>query len=331
MPNIENNTVLIGGMGYVGSAIVDYFNSKDMATTIIDNNIYNKKINEKKNNQYINIDTRKVDDLLKYNFSNKNIIILSGLVGDPITAKYPEASIEINENSLIKFISKLENYKKLIFISTCSNYGLSESEEPLNEKAALNPISLYSKSKVAVETFLTKSNKDYTILRFATAFGHSSNMRFDLTLNEFTALQYFNKYLEVYDYETSRPYCHVKDFARVIKKIILSDKKITNKEIFNVGSDENNISKKDLISLIAKKTGNKNYKLIEDSKDKRNYIVDFSKVKKELEFTPEFNIEDGIEEIINKLEDDEYALNKNFDMLFNYYGNYSIPKNNLKI
>mgnify|MGYP001184519379 FL=1 len=331
MPNIENNTVLIGGMGYVGSALVDYFNSKDMATTVIDNNIYSKKIKEKENNQYINIDTRKVDDLLKYNFLNKNIIILSGLVGDPITAKYPEASIEINENSLIKFISKLENYKKLIFISTCSNYGLSESEEPLNEEAALNPISLYSKSKVAVETFLTKSNKDYTILRFATAFGHSSNMRFDLTLNEFTAMQYFNKYLEVYDYETSRPYCHVKDFARVIEKIILFDKKITNKQIFNVGSDKNNISKKDLISLIAKKTGNKNYKLIEDSKDKRNYIVDFSKVKKELKFTPEFNIEDGIEEIINKLEGDEYELNKNFDMLFNYYGNYLIPKNNLEI
>ncbi len=331
MPNIENNTVLIGGMGYVGSAIVDYFNSKDMSTTVIDNNIYSKKIKEKENNQYINIDTRKVDDLLKYNFLNKNIIILSGLVGDPITAKYPEASIEINENSLIKFISKLENYKKLIFISTCSNYGLSESEEPLNEEAALNPISLYSKSKVAVETFLTKSNKDYTILRFATAFGHSSNMRFDLTLNEFTAMQYFNKYLEVYDYETSRPYCHVKDFARVIEKIILFDKKITNKQIFNVGSDRNNISKKDLISLIAKKTGNKNYKLIEDSKDKRNYIVDFSKVKKELKFTPEFNIADGIEEIINKLEGDEYKLNKNFDMLFNYYGNYLIPKNNLEI
>lgn len=331
MPNIENNTVLIGGMGYVGSAIVDYFNSKDMSTTVIDNNIYSKKIIEKENNQYINIDTRKVDDLLKYNFLNKNIIILSGLVGDPITAKYPEASIEINENSLIKFISKLENYKKLIFISTCSNYGLSESEEPLNEEAALNPISLYSKSKVAVETFLTKSNKDYTILRFATAFGHSSNMRFDLTLNEFTAMQYFNKYLEVYDYETSRPYCHVKDFARVIEKIILFDKKITNKQIFNVGSDKNNISKKDLISLIAKKTGNKNYKLIEDSKDKRNYIVDFSKVKKELKFTPEFNIADGVEEIINKLEGDEYKLNKNFDMLFNYYGNYLIPKNNLEI
>ena len=318
-------------MGYVGSAIVDYFNTKDMATTVIDNNIYSKKIIEKENNQYINIDTRKVDDLLKYNFLNKNIIILSGLVGDPITAKYPEASIEINENSLIKFISKLENYKKLIFISTCSNYGLSESEEPLNEEAALNPISLYSKSKVAVETFLTKSNKDYTILRFATAFGHSSNMRFDLTLNEFTAMQYFNKYLEVYDYETSRPYCHVKDFARVIEKIILFDKKITNKQIFNVGSDKNNISKKDLISLIAKKTGNKNYKLIEDSKDKRNYIVDFSKVKKELKFTPEFNIADGVEEIINKLEGDEYKLNKNFDMLFNYYGNYLIPKNNLEI
>ena len=47
MPNIENNTVLIGGMGYVGSAIVDYFNSKDMSTTVIDNNIYSKKKSRK--------------------------------------------------------------------------------------------------------------------------------------------------------------------------------------------------------------------------------------------------------------------------------------------
>ena len=38
---------------------------------------------------------------------------------------------------------------------------------------------------------------NYTILRFATAFGHSPNMRFDLTLNEFTAMQYFDKYLVI--------------------------------------------------------------------------------------------------------------------------------------
>ena len=54
-------------------------------------------------------------------------------------------------------------------------------------------------------------------------------------------------------------------------------------------------------------------------------MTDFSKVKKELEFRSNLNIEDGIEEIINKLEDDEYGLNENFELL-NYYGNYSIPK-----
>ena len=37
-------------------------------------------------------------------------------------------------------------------------------------------------------------------------------------------------------------------------------------------------------------------------------------------------IEDGIKEIISKLEINEYGLDENFDLLNNYYGNYSIPK-----
>ena len=329
MSKIDNKIVLFGGLGYVGSAIIDYFNSNDMNVTVIDNNIYGKNLVQKKRNQYIFADTRNINLLSDYDYSDKFVVVLSGLVGDPITSKYPELSIEINETSLINLINTIKNFKKLIFVSTCSNYGLSSTDNVLDETADLNPISIYAKSKVAVENYLINSDINYTILRFATAFGHSPNMRFDLTLNEFTAMQYFDKYLEVYDYETYRPYCHIKDFAQAIFKIINCDDEITKQEIFNVGSNENNISKKNLISLIAEYLGSSNYKLIDDSKDRRNYIVNFSKVESVLDFRSNYKIEDGIKEIISKLEINEYGLNENFELLNNYYGNYSIPKSSV--
>ena len=63
-----------------------------------------------------------------------------------------------------------------------------------------------------------------TILRFATDFGFSNRMRYDLTINQFTKDLYLKRYLEIYDFNTWRPYCHVKDFARLIEIIIFSKK-----------------------------------------------------------------------------------------------------------
>ena len=37
--------------------------------------------------------------------------------------------------------------KKIIFISTCSNYGLVENGRLADEKCKLNPLSQYAKSK----------------------------------------------------------------------------------------------------------------------------------------------------------------------------------------
>lgn len=329
MKNIKNDIVLIGGLGYIGSVISEYFNFKNISVTVIDNNIYQKKLPANNKNQYLNYDIRNHINFLDLDFSGKSIIFLAGLVGDPITKKYPYESKDINEISIIKFIDAIKEYKNFIFVSTCSNYGLNNSMKPLTEDDKLNPISLYSKSKVAVENYLIDSKNDYTILRFATAFGHSKNMRFDLTLNQFTAMQYYKKHIDVYDYDTTRPYCHVMDFANVIEKVISTKPELVNKQIFNVGSNQNNISKKNLVNKISAITGTSNFKLVEKSKDKRNYIVDFSKISNILGFSPRFNIEDGIHEIIANLENDTYGLKENFNLIDNYFGNYEIPKSYL--
>ena len=140
-------------------------------------------------------------------------------------------------------------------------------------------------------------------------------MRFDLTLNEFTKELYFGNKLSVYDHETWRPYCHVLDFAQAIDLVINSKKNITTNQIYNVGSDKNNHTKKDIIDTISKYIPNPKVRYVNESIDKRNYRVNFAKIKKELHFNPKYSIDYGIREIIESLEKNYFK----FD-ISNQYG-----------
>ncbi len=320
----NKNILIVGGEGYIGNALYDHFSSKKLQITSFDNLIYNQN-NKKKNSKkykFVNGDLRINKDLKKIDQRYDAIIFLAGLVGDPITNKYKKISLQINEMATINYIKRVytkENASKFIFISTCSNYGLSKNKH-LNENHKLKPLSPYAKSKVKIEKFILKLKRKKafspTILRFATAFGFSNRMRYDLTINEFTKDLYLKKYLEIYDFNTWRPYCHVKDFARLIEIIIFSKKNLTDYQIFNVGSNKNNYTKKSIGTKIKKLIGGK-IKFLKKSKDKRNYVVDFSKVKKILKFKPKYSVEYGIKEIFNKIRK-EKTNNKNYDKLGNY-------------
>ena len=70
-----------------------------------------------------------------------DVVMLGGLVGDPITKKYPYESDKINQKGYESFIDLLNglNLNKVIFISTCSNYGLMQRDEVANERSELKP------------------------------------------------------------------------------------------------------------------------------------------------------------------------------------------------
>ena len=88
------------------------------------------------------------------------------------------------------------------------------------------------------------------------------------------------------------------DFARLIYMIIESDISKVGNQVFNAGSNINNASKKDIVKIIQKKIPNTKVNYVKNGTDKRNYKVDFSKIKNELNYQPNYSIEDGIDEII---------------------------------
>jgi hypothetical protein len=76
--------------------------------------------------------------------------MLASVVGDPITKKYPIFANEVNVKQTKQFINSLVLYqpKKIIFVSTCSNYGVIKKSLPVKENYKLNPKSIYAKNKV---------------------------------------------------------------------------------------------------------------------------------------------------------------------------------------
>ena len=324
--------LLVGGAGYVGTVITSHFLKKGYKVSVLDNFIYNNQFSIQSyigdpDYSFFYGDIGNVSDLDRASQGVTDVIILAGLVGDPITKKYPNESAIINEQGVqtcIDFFNG-KGLGKLVFISTCSNYGLIKENQLADEEFELNPLSLYAKAKVANELYLMdkKGSVDYSgvALRFATAFGLSPRMRFDLSISEFVREVYFGEELLVYDEDTWRPYCHVRDFARLLELIIEADTEKVNFEVFNAGGDINNYTKRMIVDEILNNIPEGKIKYGEKGSDPRNYRVSFSKVKNILGFEPKFSVKDGIKELIEAF---KVGLYKDSMSDKNKYGNYQI-------
>ncbi len=331
-----SKVLIVGGAGYVGTVLTSHLLKGGNDVVVLDNFVYSNQFSISPylgdpNYTFINGDLGKESDLEKAAKGVDHVVVLAGLVGDPITKSYPEASEAINEKGVKACIDYFDDkdIKKLIFVSTCSNYGLIKEGELADEEFELNPLSLYAKAKVGAEKHvLSKKGKvSYAgvILRFATAFGLSPRMRFDLTVSEFTRDLFFGEELVVFDEHTWRPYCHVRDFSRLIDMVFEADDSKVAFEVFNAGGDVNNFTKKMIVDAIADRIPNSKISYNQKGSDPRNYRVSFKKVKDTLGFEPNFTVETGIAELI-----DAFDLGLYSDSLSHKqrYGNYEINYKN---
>ena len=333
---MKNKRILIiGGSGYIGTVITKNLLSKNNQVVNLDNHLFNNNyaISEFKNDNnytFINGNLLNESDLISSSKEVTDVIVLACIVGDPLSKKYPDIAIKINEEGVkktLKFFNK-KGIQKLIFASTCSNYGVIGDNELADENFKLNPLSIYAKTKVNVEKFILdkKNNFDFSpvILRFATAFGLSDRMRFDLTVNQFTHELLLGNELLVYDPDTWRPYFHTEDFAEVVYKILNLKNDQIHKQVFNVGDDKNNFTKRSLVEVIKKYIPKAKIKIQINGSDKRNYRVNFNKIKSLIDFNSR-TIDSGIKEIIEEFNNGKF---NDFKKNFEKYGNYKINYEN---
>ena len=141
---------------------------------------------------------------------NDIIIPLACLVGAPLCDKFPSEAKEVNQDSIIHLIKSKSKEQIILYPNTYSGYGTTDKNVECDENMPLNPISVYGKTKCAVENELMQ-NENVTSFRLATVFGSSFRNRVDLLVNFFVYNAIFEKKLVLFEPEFRRNYIQVRD------------------------------------------------------------------------------------------------------------------------
>jgi len=175
--------LVTGGAGYIGSVLVRLLLKEEYFVRVLDNLSFGGEsiveLFNYENFEFIKGDVRNNEDVIKAVNGMDYIVHLAAIVGDPACAKEPELAREINleGSKRVYNIAEKSGVKKLLFASTCSNYGkMSEPDNFVDERSELSPVSLYAETKVAFEEFLLSQSRTNTCkptcARFSTVYGY---------------------------------------------------------------------------------------------------------------------------------------------------------------
>ncbi|MEM2144977.1 MAG: SDR family oxidoreductase [Candidatus Jordarchaeaceae archaeon] len=279
-----SNVLVVGGAGYIGGITTDLLIEKGHNVTVYDNLLYEERF--LKPCDFIYGDIRDTDFLVSLQKKYDHIIWLAAIVGDGACAQSPDLTIEVNLNSLKRFLEKTG--RRVIFTSTCSVYGAQS--EILTEESPAKPLSLYASTKLEAEKYVL--DKNGLVFRLGTLFGLGDNysrIRLDLIVNVLTLRAITQKRLTIFGGEQWRPIIAVKDVAGYLVEAITRDYiGIYNVKYQNIKIYDLALRIKSIFPDVAIEVTDMPFE------DLRNYRVDSSKAERDFIFKPKTSIEEEV-------------------------------------
>ena len=298
---------MVGGAGYLGSVLCRRLVRSGYGVRVLDAFLYGREPLEELANEpgfeVFQGDTRDTVLLAKAMDGVDAVLHLGEIVGDPACSLDPVETTDVNVTGtrMVADMAKRLGVRRFVYPSSCSVYGATD--DTVNERSELHPVSLYARCKIAVEQALLDM-RDATfhpvILRFATLHGISPRPRFDLVVNLLTARAYVDGVMSVDGGEQWRPFLHVSDAAAAMILCLELQTDLVSGEIFNVGADEQNFTIRQVAKLVQDRIP-ESYIGQGGASDARNYRVSFDKIHRQLGFVCRRGVVNGIDEIRNAL------------------------------
>jgi nucleoside-diphosphate-sugar epimerase len=226
------------------------------------------------------------------------ILHLAAIVGYPACAADPFRATTTNEDGTRNIVQAMSKSQRLLFASTGSTYG--KVVGIATEETPIEPLTLYGRTKRNCEVLIRDADIDHVSLRFATVFGSSPRLRLDLLINDFVYQAIHNKQIVLFEGHFRRTFLHSSDAAAVYPFTMKNFERM-NRQVFNVGDESMNFTKKQVAQLISKYL---RYYLHEadvgTDPDQRDYEVDYSKLRA-VGFRAQVTLEEGLQELIKVL------------------------------
>ena len=310
----DRHILITGGAGYIGSLLTSELLRLNYRVTVLDSLLFGGEslvpFLHHPNFHFVKADVtepRAVKDSVRDEWQKPDSIIhLAAIVGFPACqAVGKQVAWKYNVEATEMVFEQAEDLgvERFVFASTYSNYGMSDNGKPVTEESPLNPQSLYAETKIAGEEFLLTQKDASTaplLFRFATLYGISPRTRFDLIVNQFVLEAFTKRELIIYQRGYSRSFVHIRDVARGVIMGLEADKSKIQGQVFNLGTEDGNYSKDDIVRLVLKRMPQTivEYKDLTFGGDMRDITVSFAKIKKVLGFDTTLDVDDGIRELL---------------------------------
>lgn len=300
-----DRVLVIGGGGYVGVELQRGLIEKNYDVTVYDTFWYTKgkwSVNAFPGSdriKYIDGDVRDIQKLKEALYDVDYCIHLACISNDPSYELHPDLAKEINYKAFQALIPivNASNIKRFVYASSSSVYGV-KAEPNVTEELSLEPISDYSKYKVACESALLEGLGSHiisTIIRPSTVCGYSQRQRFDLVVNILTLSALTRKKILVDGGDQYRPNLHIKDMVNCYLEVLEAPSELINREIFNVAGE--NLTVKEIAHRVKKVIDNGSEIEYLPVKDPRSYRVSGEKIEKVLGFRPQYSVDDAISDM----------------------------------
>ena len=326
------NILITGSKGYIGSFLTSYLKKKNYNVLGIDTGFFKNcyLYEDKKKQETIYKDVR---NITQSDLKDIDVIVhLAGISNDPLNTLSSKTVYDPTRKYTFELAQKAKKLGiKFIFASSCSVYGATNNKLLLDENSHTNPQTGYSLNKLQIEKDLEKiADKNFfpICLRFATIFGVSKRIRFDVVINMLVGMAITSKKIILNSNGMAwRPSLYIEDACSAIEHAIKYKKKKSDHKtlILNVGRNDNNLTVIDIANIIKNavkgseiiflnKYKDLNNNLITDrkiknGKDTRTYKVSFNKIKKKFtNYRCRHTIQQGIKKMIKDLK--KIKLNK---------------------
>jgi len=299
----KQSVLVVGGAGYIGSLLTERLLQLGYKVRVLDALLYGREplraVDRHPDFELMVGDCRNIRDVVSAVKDMDAIVDLAAIVGDPACEQDQAAAREINYGStrMLIEVAKGHGVERFLFASSCSVYGATDHE--MDEGSDVSPISLYAQTKVDSErALLAAQSEDFhpTVLRFATVFGLGYRPRFDLVVNLLTARAYQDSKITIFNGEQWRPFIHVRDVVEAIVLAMEAPVRLVSGEIFNVGDSDLNHTLQGIAQIIKHVFPETEVEHIANS-DRRNYRVNFDKIRNRLGFKARYTVQYGVEDL----------------------------------
>ena len=300
------NILVIGGNGFIGSHLVDYLLSHGHYVRVYD--ISYERFRKPLSNVDYRISSIENTSDLYESLLGIDIVFHLASASVPSSSNVDTVS-DINNNliptlNILNLVVKLGIRRIVFFSSGGAVYGNPLLKKSIPEEHPLQPISSYGIIKSTTENYLFLYKKLHDlkplILRPSNAYGpRQGHFLAHGVISTFLRKINMNESITVYgDGFSIKDYIYVSDLIEICYKLSLSDKD----GIYNIGSGEGTSINKiiDKIKIITGEDPKINY-TNSQVYDVDHFVLDISKVKNELKWTPTVSLDTGIKLVWNSI------------------------------